>query len=446
MATFSLKAMLGLDGKGFKAGISSAGKQVDSFAGKMSSVKNQLAGAFSAVAIANYSKEVVNLASHISDIAGQTGMSVSSWETISRVAGDAGVNIAKVENSMLKVRQSQDEALASGGLMADAWKTLGVTIDEVAALRTDELFQRMSDAIVQSNRGAAEMQAITAIIGQDSAPAMLEIFQRIGSEGIEPIKKGLQEVGAIFSDELAAKLDMFGDRMAQQSNTVKRMWGAALGWFGKEVEVTLAALGDATAGAKVSWVDVGEALLNPVGKAGEILGTLSASATLARDQIAAESAEKMQAIKDQEAAEQEALKASLNARLAAEDQVEAKRIKSMMDAHAKVVADETARRDKAREDQMRKDKAAAIKKAGAMARAEIREKEESIRQMEGDLRDVQGRLGADSLRNIGANILGSGKNPWTDTARAMERQIDIAKKQLAKLQEIAGKDETGGVF
>lgn len=419
MATFSLKAMLGLDGKGFKAGISSAGKQVDSFAGKMSSVKNQLAGAFSAVAIANYSKEVVNLASHISDIAGQTGMSVSSWETISRVAGDAGVNIAKVENSMLKVRQSQYEALASGGLMADAWKTLGVSIDEVASLRTDELFQRMSDAIVQSNRGAAEMQAITEIIGERNAPMMLEIFNRIGTEGIYGIKKGLLEVGAIFDDELAAKLDGFADKMAQQSSTVQRIWGAALGWLGERVEDTFAAFGAWSAG-----------------------GTVNDVINARQSQNAA----RMKSIEDQKAAEQEALKASLNARLAAEDEVENKRIRSMMDAHAKVVADETARRDKARQEQLRKDEAAAIKKADTMARAEIRAKEESIRKMEGGLRDVQGRLGADSLRNIGANILGSGKNPWTDTARAMERQIDIAEKQLDKLEEIANKDETGGVF
>jgi len=50
------------------------------------------------------------------------------------------------------------------------------------------------------------------------------------------------------------------------------------------------------------------------------------------------------------------------------------------------------------------------------------------------------------LRNIGANILGSGTNPWTGTEVSLKQQIKIAEKQLAQLEVIASDKADGGRF
>ena len=123
MATFSLKAFLGLDGKNFKAGVKGAQNDVKSFGKSLDGIKSTLIGAFSVTAIASFGKSIVDLVSQISDIATQTGMSVSSWETISRISGDAGVKVETMKNAMLKLRTAQDDAVANGGKMEKAFFT-----------------------------------------------------------------------------------------------------------------------------------------------------------------------------------------------------------------------------------------------------------------------------------------------------------------------------------
>lgn len=438
MATFSLKAILGMDGKGFKAGIKGAKTDTKDLKQTISEVKKSLAKAFSVAVIARYIKSVVDLGSRLSDIAGQTGMSVTSWETIVRVSRDAGIEVKKVEMAMLKVRQAQDESLASGGKMADALKTLGMTMDEVAGMRTDEVFERMSKAIVDSNRGAAEMQAITEIIGGQNAQSMLEIFTRIGTEGIQPIKQGLLETKQIMDDITAMDLDYVADRLDQWGETGKRV-GASLLMVGGNVMTFLDKLKQRYGTVQLDLV------INPEQTIADLGKTLGGESILSemRSEKEARIAEMKAEYDKKKQIEIESNKVTLENRIAAADAAERAITAKIFAEHKKRVDDETKKMDEARRkaieknDQIRKDKA---------QKDAIDLQKESINKLSEGLSTVSQNTGTDALRNIGANILGSGTNPWTGTEVSLKQQIKIAEKQLAQLEVIASDKSDGGRF
>lgn len=446
MATFSLKAMLGLDGKGFKAGIKGSEKDLESFKGKMASVRKALAGAFSVAIVAKFAKSVIDLGSKISDIAGQTGMSVESWQVFSRVASDAGIKVEQIQNAMLKLRQSQDSAIASGGIMEKSFASLGLSIEQVASMRVDELFEAISDAIVLSNHGAEEMRAITTIIGEDNAPKMLEIFNRIGTEGIAKINEGLAETSSLMTNLEAQKLDLFADRMEQWGDTSKKV-GSQIGFAFADV---------------VEWLDkVKQRYGDVIGSASlllyktrrqdfmsDISGPSAWEEMKAEQQAeidaATEKAEKLKQLEIQ------ANKDALQKRIEMEDEKERAITAKIMEGHRKRAeegtkkAEEQAQKERAIRE---KENARALEK---MQSDEMRSRQKTQRDkisgLSEGLRTAESRGGYDSLRNIGANILGSGQNPWADTAATLRQSIKIEEKQLVALEKIADQKNGGGTF
>jgi hypothetical protein len=256
-------------------------------------------------------------------------------------------------------------------------------------------------------------------MGQRSAPQLLEVFQRIGTEGIEPLKKGLQEAGMIMSDELAAKLDSFGDSSERLWGRIQRGAAAAAGFVGEIFESSFATIGAWSAGGGVE--DAAQSMRDELEKSSEM-------AKAARD------------------AETQAMKDALAMRIAAEDAAEREKTAKIMAEHKKRADDEMKRMDAARQYAAKKNEQAAIANAKKAQAAEISVKRKGISAMEEGLRGVESRTGVDQLRNIGANVLGSGTNPWNDTATQMKKQISIAERQLVQLEKIASKDNSEGVF
>ena len=121
----SAKAAMASVGAGMKA----ASDKVDTFAVKVFSARNAMAG-FTAVivarAISTFIGDVIDSASALSDMSARTRVSVETLQAWKALAADTGVEFGALESSFRKLSKSMKAASKDGSPQAKAFKDLGV--------------------------------------------------------------------------------------------------------------------------------------------------------------------------------------------------------------------------------------------------------------------------------------------------------------------------------
>src|SRR5688572_4197972 len=108
MRLLKLMAVLGLDGRGFKAGL----KEAESGAGKFArGLKSQIAGAFSAAAFTAYAKNVTEAVTRIKDLSEQYRMTTTEVQQTDAALKRQGLQFEDLAGSLNKLAAARREAV-----------------------------------------------------------------------------------------------------------------------------------------------------------------------------------------------------------------------------------------------------------------------------------------------------------------------------------------------
>ena len=217
MANLGILAKLGVDSTSLKAGLVSAKKSVADFAKSAGGMLLGLAGAAGFGAVI---RSAISFGSTMSDLADRTGTTVEEFGALRDIARDAGVQQSVLERGLRNVALRAQEAVDGNKDYGEALERLGINAKKFVGLSTADKFEAIAIAVNDAKNKSQAFADSAKILGEKAGPQLTEVLRRLKSEGLDEIKKGLMESGAIMDGETAAALDGLEDDLQRFKDTV----------------------------------------------------------------------------------------------------------------------------------------------------------------------------------------------------------------------------------
>lgn len=171
--------------------------------------------------------KLVDSADRLQEFSQQVGISVESLSTLEGAARQFGVEAGNFESSIIKLNRKIGEAAGGNKAAVESFQKLGVSVRETdGTIKTSEqVLGELADRFKALPDGPLKTAAAMDIFGKSGA--QLIPFLNEGSEGIEKLKKAMEELGGQVSTEFAKSADEFKDNAASL--------GTALAGVGREI-------------------------------------------------------------------------------------------------------------------------------------------------------------------------------------------------------------------
>lgn len=171
-AVFKFKA----DGSGYTRGLNQMRGQTQKFA---VSVKSMIAGAFAGAGITGI-KTIIDDMTELGRTAERLGVGVEMFQRLSYAAKQTGVDTERLADAMKDLDVKLTDGIARGGSFAELIQELGMDMNELAAMPSDQRMLAFSDAIQDASGSLSRFGA------DEFGDAMFELLPLLekGSEGI----------------------------------------------------------------------------------------------------------------------------------------------------------------------------------------------------------------------------------------------------------------------
>jgi hypothetical protein len=223
MGNFSLLAKLGLDSSSFESGAKRAESLSRKFGKEMTGA---LATAFSVEKLVEFGLEAVSAAGKLSDLSERTGVSAGFLQEMKFAAEQTGASLEDVTASVEKLNVARAQALAGSETKINAFKLLGISAEDLKALKSEDLLTKIGETIKNAPNPQNLLAPFREIAGKGAGaliPAMIE--------GLQETAQKARELGLVMNDNVVASLDDAADRI----DTLKAGFTALVGTIISEV-------------------------------------------------------------------------------------------------------------------------------------------------------------------------------------------------------------------
>jgi hypothetical protein len=155
-------------------------------------------------------KSTLDAAGALVDASNRLGVSAQNLNALQQAARLAGVDAETLNMSLQRLNRSIGEGLMkSTSGSAQAMKTLGLPMQEIARLKPDEQFTRITEALAKMENPAQRNATAFELFGKQ-APAILQVANEI-----EKVNKLINETGFLVTQEDIIALDEASDSIDQ---------------------------------------------------------------------------------------------------------------------------------------------------------------------------------------------------------------------------------------
>lgn len=203
------------------ADTSQAQKQIDDLSKSLADIQKVALGTTKALAAITAGAaamgyaiaQTLNSAGMLIDAAATLGISVQSLQTFQAAAGQAGVGADEFNAALMRMNANIGDALLKGtGPASAAIERLGLNLNEIAGMKPDKQFeliaQKLNDIPNRAERAAVAMD----LFGKQG-PKILKV-----AEDLDEVRKRMEAMGALLTDEEIAALDIAGDKVDELAN------------------------------------------------------------------------------------------------------------------------------------------------------------------------------------------------------------------------------------
>lgn len=215
--------------KGNAVGAIGAFTGMDDALGKLSKGLKLVAVAAAAVKMAKFVGEQIEIADQMGKLSQKTGIAVEQVSQLTYAFSQSEISAEAFGTSMRFLNKTMAEAEAGNKQALAAFKSLGISFQEIKGLAPEQALMKISNAFSGAQDGAAKSAIAMRLFGRAGAemiPALNE-----GSAGINKLMLEADRLGLTVSASFAQQADRFGDnlhRMGQAGAGFARQLGAAV--------------------------------------------------------------------------------------------------------------------------------------------------------------------------------------------------------------------------
>lgn len=274
------------------AELDKANNKIDRFASQTGKTLNKWAGGllavFSGKAILGFTKDVIDSADNLNDMAKKAGESVETISRLGYAASQSGSNLEGLATGLKLLAKNAAEAASGSKSALEPFKAIGVDVENASGKLKgqEQLLLELAEAFSQYEDGAAKSAVAQQIFGKSGED--LIPFLNQGAKGIKELEAEADRLGITISSKTAQAADDFND-------SLDKLTKAAQGFVASNIGPGLNQLTDAftllaeqggqagrfseqvTTGFKLI-VDIGYSVYKTFDDIGNALGALGAAA------------------------------------------------------------------------------------------------------------------------------------------------------------------------
>lgn len=148
----------------------------------------------------------------------RTGIAVEELQRWGYAAGQSGADIGKLEVGMKKLSDTMIDAQNGSKISADAYKNLGISMEELSAMTPEQAFERVMNSLADMEDGALKNSIGNDLLGKsftELKPLLAE-----GSGGMQDLKNRADELGIVMSEDAVGAGVVFGDTLADAKSSL----------------------------------------------------------------------------------------------------------------------------------------------------------------------------------------------------------------------------------
>lgn len=154
--------------------------------------------------------EVINLGSSISDNSAKLGISAKAYQEYAYIFEQNGANIEGFKSSFLKLSKAIEDG-------SGAFAELGISADELDKLSKEEVF----DKVIKSLQGVQDENKKTVLANQLLGKGAVELGAVLSdTTDIDALKKKVNELGGVMSDDAVKGADDLGDALTDMKTSL----------------------------------------------------------------------------------------------------------------------------------------------------------------------------------------------------------------------------------
>ena len=157
---------------------------------------------------------------HIEDMANQLRMGKSEFQSLAYAAKLAGVEESKLVQTLQTLNQRTIDACDGNDTYRDALNRLGIDLKNFADQSPEKRFEMLGVAFKNSGESLTALNDISTILGQKTAPQLLEVLDKVATQGMESITQSAIEAGNVMDEETLAALARAGDEIDKWQNRI----------------------------------------------------------------------------------------------------------------------------------------------------------------------------------------------------------------------------------
>jgi hypothetical protein len=216
MARAELKAVATLDKSGFDAGVGGMKTQ-------LSGLKNIVAGAFGVGAIMSFGRMMLRTADDMQTAASTFGLTMQDMIGMQAAFAESGIKADSFMRILARLPEAQNLVIERNKGMIEGLKALGISQEEFVTSSPDKLLERIAQGYTTATDKMGAHNAITEIFGLRIGPQMIEVLQRIGTDGFDKFKEGAEGAAKGMTE------------LAKASDAIERFWNNIIIGAGKAV-------------------------------------------------------------------------------------------------------------------------------------------------------------------------------------------------------------------
>ena len=203
MASSEILAKIGLNSAGFKTGLAQCKLAANSFkssiGGMFKNLGGQVLGMLGVSAgiagLGALAKQTIDLGGHVEDMARNLRMGKSEFQTLAYAAKLAGMEESRLVMTMNNLNLRTIEACDGNKSYQESFKRLGISLQDFATLSPDKKIEALGNAYKKSGESLTALNDISTILGQKTGAQMLEVLDKVSTEGMGKLTQASIEAG-----------------------------------------------------------------------------------------------------------------------------------------------------------------------------------------------------------------------------------------------------------
>lgn len=190
--------------------------------------KAALAGAFGAEAFRELVEKEIEFGEKTVDLSHRLGMSTDAVQIWDFALKRNGSTIEAAAGFFEKLGTARHKALSGDTKAIEDFKQLGVAIEDLKSKRIEDVAAQMSEVFSAGGDPQRLIEALRSVGGKGAGEMVATL-----RDGIQEVKKEMEELGLVISNSVLQKLKETGDRQKQIGAEI-RAWTA--GWIADMTE------------------------------------------------------------------------------------------------------------------------------------------------------------------------------------------------------------------